>query len=92
MYINNDSTVLTYPLYIRLTPDGRMAVILYTDQSNQKQWLTSAFIQLDGSLQWTGYTYLILDSFDDTVTDYDIVPLYTTDVPTEEWMLLDKDD
>ncbi len=73
----------------RNTPDGNLAIVEYDDDdlAPEAGCFATAFINGDGSLTWTGYTF----AFDSahptggTVVSYTIVPVYATGIPEELW-------
>ncbi len=78
---------------IRQTPGEQMAVVYYEDGSLDPQGgsFATAWVAPDGSLSWTGYSYAFDSVYggNDSVTDFVIVPVYTTDVPKELWDVFD---
>ncbi len=76
----------SYAQYQRNTPDGNLAIVEYLDFNLGGSFAT-AYINGDGSLTWTGYSF----AFDSahptggTVVDYAIVPVYATGIPEEFW-------
>ncbi len=84
----------TIPDYIRLTPEGQLMIVYYDDGSLNPQGgsFATAWINEDGTLTWTGFSFPF-DTYyfgNVSVTDFVIVPVYTTDVPEELWGKLDE--
>ncbi len=77
----------TLPGVQKNTPDGSLAIVDYLDMNSGGRGFATAYIDGDGSLTWTGYTF----AFDSahptggTVVDYAIVPVYATGIPEEFW-------
>lgn len=72
------------------TPDGRIAIVEYEDFSNNNVGnFATAIIEGDGSLIWTGYT--LGYNYGTYITDFVVVPVYTTSVPEELWKKLDDE-
>ena len=73
---------------MRVTPDGRMLVYMYQSSLDGRNWVGTAFINGDGSLTWTGYTFPYDSTFgggSDFLYDMLLVPNYTTSIPPELW-------
>ncbi len=71
----------------RVTPDEQLALVFEEIDVLQSGAFATAFINGDGSLTWTGYTFAF-DSVYPTlgeVLDYAIVPVYATGIPEELW-------
>ncbi len=85
-YVSNDTGEASAG-FQKNTPDGRLAIVDYFDWNSDGVGFATAFINGDGSLTWTGYTF----AFDSahptggTVVDYAIVPVYATGIPEELW-------
>ena len=71
----------------QVTPDGKMLVYLYTNSIDNKAWISTAWINDDGSLTWTGYDFPYQSTFGGTFSIFDmiIVPNYITSIPSELW-------
>ncbi len=88
-YVLNNTAGTQEATYQRNTPDGNLAIVEYNndDLAPEAGCFATAFINGDGSLTWTGYTF----AFDSahptggTVVDYAIVPVYATGIPEELW-------
>ena len=76
----------SYAQYQRNTPDGNLAIVEYLDFNLGGSFAT-AYINGDGSLTWTGYTFAFDSAHptEGTVVDYAIVPVYATGIPEEFW-------
>jgi hypothetical protein len=75
------------PDYIRITADGKLAVIDYLDY---RDWITTAFIGDNGDLTWTGYTFPFGATYVpgvDAVIDMELTPIYVTGVESSQWQL-----
>lgn len=75
-------------LEIRISDDGRLLVAYYWDDAYWSKCLATAFINWDGTLTWTGYTFPYDDTFCsglDFMEDMEIVSFYATAVPEELW-------
>ncbi len=73
----------------RNTPDGNLAIVEYDDDdlAPEAGCFATAFINGDGSLTWTGYTFAFDSAHptEETVVDYAIIPVYATGIPEELW-------
>ncbi len=76
----------SYAQYQRNTPNGNLAIVEYLDFNLGGSFAT-AYINGDGSLTWTGYTFAFDSAHptEGTVVDYAIVPVYATGIPEELW-------
>jgi len=76
-----------------ITSDGKMLVYLYGKSSDNTRWLTTARINEDGSLSWTGYEFPYFKQFSKQLLDWVlgmvIVPNEITAVPEKEWLELE---
>jgi hypothetical protein len=70
--------------FIRITDDGKMVVIQYLDDIDER--VTTAFIGPDGDLFWTGYIFQFGAA---GVIDMELLPIYITDVDSDQWQLYD---
>ncbi len=75
--------------WLRITPDQQLAIISYEDPQLPSPGgaIATAFINGDGSLSWTGYTFAFDSAHptEETVVDYAIIPVYATGIPEELW-------
>ncbi len=85
-YVSND-TGGTLADFQKNTPDGSLAIVDYLDMNSGGECFATAYINGDGSLTWTGYTYAFDSAHptEGTVVDYAIVPVYATGIPEELW-------
>ncbi len=85
-YVSND-TGGTLAGVQKNTPDGSLAIVDYLDMNSGGRGFATAYIDGDGSLTWTGYTYAFDSAHptEGTVVDYAIVPVYATGIPEELW-------
>jgi len=76
---------------IQITPDGKFLICAYQPQAGSMA-LTSALINSDGSLSWTGYSFLY-DKYciggEVFIRDYEIVPHEVTGISETEWLELE---
>jgi len=76
---------------IQITPDGKFLICAYQPQAGSIA-LTSALINSDGSLSWTGYSFLY-DKYcaggEWFIEDYAIVPHEITGISKTEWLELE---
>jgi WD40 repeat protein len=76
---------------MQITPDGKFLICAYQPQAGSMA-LTSALINSDGSLSWTGYSFLY-DKYcaggEDFIRDYEIVPHEVTGISEKEWLELE---
>jgi hypothetical protein len=76
---------------IKITPDGKFLICAYQPQAGSMA-LTSALINSDGSLSWTGYSFLYSSNDfggDSFIRDYEIVPHEVTGISEKEWLELE---
>jgi hypothetical protein len=80
-------TPLSDPQYIKVSPDGKiLTVVSQTNIVSSKQYLRTFFIQSDGSLVDTGYSFPFSGTFGDFVGDLQFVyPPAPTYIPEELW-------
>ncbi len=81
-YVSND-TGGTLAALQRNTPDGTMAVFEYEGGAPVPGNFATAIINGDGSLTWTGYTFVF--EYGESVVDCALVPVYATGIPEEFW-------
>ncbi len=81
-YVSND-TGGTLAVLQRNTPDGTMAVFEYEGGPPVPGNFATAFINGDGSLTWTGYSFVF--EYGVSVVDCALVPVYATGIPEEFW-------
>jgi hypothetical protein len=76
--------------FIRKTPDERLMMVGYEDATTGGGCFTSAWINSDGSLTWTGYTFPFDQTYPSmgTIIDAEVVPVYVTAVPEKLWEIL----
>jgi len=76
---------------IKITPDGKFLICAYQPQAGSMA-LTSALINSDGSLSWTGYSFLY-DKYcaggEVFIRDYEIVPHEVTGISEKVWLELE---
>ncbi len=74
---------------VRITPDQQLAIISYEDPQLPSPGgaIATAFINGDGSLSWTGYTFAFDSAHPTGSTEVDIaiIPVYATGIPEELW-------
>jgi hypothetical protein len=76
---------------IQITPDGKFLICAYQPQAGSMA-LASALINSDGSLSWTGYSFLYSSNDfggDSFIRDYEIVPHEVTGISETEWLELE---
>ncbi len=75
--------------WLRITPDQQLAIISYEDPQLPPPGgaIATAFINGDGSLSWTGYTFAFdsVHPTGSTEVDIAIIPVYATGIPEELW-------
>jgi hypothetical protein len=79
--------------FIKKTPDDRMIIACYEDNSSPYWYETfaTAWINDDGSLAWTGYTFAMDSVYPNpgVIQDAVIVPVYITGISEELWQKLE---
>ncbi len=87
-YVLNDPGG-TLARYQRNTPDGSLAIVEYVDLNSNSSGgsFATAFINGNGNLTWTGYSFAFDSAHptEGTVVDFAIVPVYATGIPEELW-------
>ncbi len=79
----------TLARYQRNTPDGNLAIVEYVDLNSNSSGgsFATAYINGDGSLTWTGYSFAFDSTYPspETIVDFTLVPVYATGIPEELW-------